>query len=79
MPTFRGQRVDMVSFRFTREYGMAGGCDVFQRTRETARGEWREMLIPMDRPTEIYIRYDSADGPQDNVKQYIRANFPLTE
>lgn len=33
----------------------------------------------MDRRTEIYIRYDSNYGPQDNVKQYIRANFPLTK
>lgn len=33
----------------------------------------------MGRITQIYIRYNLNDGPQDNVKQYIRANFPLTK
>lgn len=63
-----------------RERTRGGGKGVIvQLLLETPRGEWREMPIPMDRRTEIYIRYDSTDGPQDNVKQYIRTNFPLTE
>lgn len=53
--------------------------DAVRRTRECPRGEWRELPAPMNCRTKFHIRYTAIDELQDNVKQYIRVNFPLTE